>query len=136
MLILATCLAFTACKDPGITLARVEGDIRKAIPTGATKDQVLQFLSTYQVNKHKFEPEQYIQDPIYVDGLLEGIKNGDVKVPQDLGEKLKKHLKGFLRASIPNVKESPIAAADIVVIFYFDKDERVIDYKVWKSVHN
>jgi hypothetical protein len=96
MLIAATCLAFTACKDSGITVARVEGDVRKAISAGTTKEQVLQFLTTYQVNKHKFEPEQYIQDPVYVDGLLEGIKNGDRKVPQELDEKLKKHLKGFL----------------------------------------
>jgi hypothetical protein len=135
MLMAATCLVFTACKDSGITVARVEGDVRKAIHAGATKEQVLQFLSTYQVNKHKFELEPYL-DGQYVADLLEGIENGDVEIPQELGEKLKKHLKGFLRACIPNVKKVPSVASDICVTFYFDKGERVIDYKVWKSVHD
>ena len=128
ILIPATYLLCTACKDSGITAARVEREIRKAIPAGATKEQVLQFLSTYQVNKYKFELALYIEDSLYVANRFEEIENGSLKVPQELHEKLKKHLKGFIRTRLPNIRENLYAQANISVTFYFDKDERVIDY--------
>ena len=100
----------TSCKENAPTVKEVEAAIKKELPIGTSKDQVLQFIKSRKFGSYKFispyyygpPPEKYLQTDID-----ESVATG-----------------------ILDVRRTFFATYSIGVIFYFDKENKLVDYKV------
>jgi len=119
MFCLATLLLFLlvslGCKREKVKVSEVEERIDKNILPGSTKEQVLDFLGSLKVNSIKVEHTEYIpKKPIGTDEL---------KDP-------KTEVYGYIVAWMKNTGSDLLQVYNIRIVFYFDRLEHLILYRV------
>jgi len=96
--------------EPGIPLRKLTGSIEREIPAGSTRERVSEFLEArhFAFSGYNVEP-----DPLY--GL-----------PTESRER-----KRYITARLPVRNAVPFFADyDIRIVFYFDKEELLSEYKL------
>ena len=101
-------------------------EIKNKLPMGSNKSEVLEFLKAYKFDSLKFDIGEYVTETEAIDFL---INNSTHKKPK----KLEGRLKGYLAAAIYNVYKQPSGHSSIIVSFYFDTDEKLIDYEITRK---
>ena len=123
-------LGLSSCKGSAltVTMEKIDEAIRKELPIGSNKSQALEFLDSYAINSLKFDHSDFRDDPELISLLIE-YDNFD-----DKPKKLSKNLKGIIEGAIYRVEHDSFTSTSILVRFYFDNDENLIDYTLKKRV--
>jgi hypothetical protein len=102
-------LITTRSNQTDITLQSVDELIKREIPIGASKKKVDEFLESRKI---RYSGYNVGPDPLF--GL-----------PEDQRER-----KRYVTARIPQKPDPSASEYDIRIVFYFDEDYRLIDYKL------
>lgn len=106
---LFTTLIITRSDSTSTTLQEVDDLIKREIPIGASKNEVYEFLNSRKINSSGYDVGP---DPLY--GLL------------DTARKRSR----YVTAIIPQQPDPNLSDYDIRIVFYFDENLRLIDYKL------
>jgi hypothetical protein len=110
-------LAFScACKVTRVTTKEVDEWINTNIPVGSTKDEVIAFLDSSKVNSLQAKHNEF--RPYAPEGT-------------DVPDANPHLVYGYLVASIPNAgkDDTKLQVYNIRVVFYFGKEQNLIDHK-------
>jgi len=118
----------TACQsETTLTVDQVEAVIRKEIRLGSKASEILQFLDSQRFRTHQFDHTSYLVAPAIVD--LRARYSSDQKEKALAGR-----LHGFIDGALHETRRSMFTTSSIVVSFYFNSDDQLIDYTVKKIV--
>lgn len=115
-------LSATGCShDSGITRESVETLIASEVPSGADKSQVFAFLKAHRLIHSGIEefPAEYLAEPELDTDLSSDKLKGKVG-----------RVRKYAIAKIPNIKSGLLETYDLYIKFYFDKDDRLVEYLV------
>jgi hypothetical protein len=105
----------------GVTVEEVDAIVKSHISTGANKAEVSAYIDSLKIDSLKVENFGYQDDLTHM-----GI---GPFTPKD--EQLKETMKGYLQARIQDTSRTYfLTSCWMDIRFYFDKDERLIDYKI------
>ena len=105
----------------GVTAGKVDSIIKSHIPVGSTKAEVIAFIDSLKIDSLQVKNFGYRDDLIQM-----SYGPFDVKDKQLSGT-----VKGYLNARILNTSRTLyLSQCDMNVRFYFDRDERLIDYEI------
>ena len=107
----------------GPTVQEVDSAITGSIPLGSEVSNVLGFLDSQTFGSRKFGRDGYVTDPEIISALSK-------YTTDEKAIELKGTLKGYIAASIPNVSHDLFNTSAIIATFYFDRNDRLIDYTV------
>ena len=112
-------LAATSCgkKEMKVTNSQMEELIKKEIPIGSSRSQVVTFVDSLNINSVK----------AITLGYMDGSPSGTDELKGRRNE-----VKGYLLARLPKVGTDPsqFQVYEMRVMFYFGAGERLIDYKI------
>lgn len=119
ILIVGICLLYNYIK--GITVQEVDSIIKSHIPIGSNKSEVNTFVDSLKIDSLQVENFGYQDD-------LTDMRYGTF---DDKDKQLKGTVKGYLDARIFNTSRTLyLSQCWMDVRFYFDRDERLIDYEI------
>jgi len=105
----------------GVTAEEVDNIFKSHIPIGAKRAEVSGFIDSLKIDSLRVENFGYRDD-------LTAMGTGPFTHKE---EQLKGTMKGYLTARIHNTSRTLcLSQCDMVVRFYFDRDERLIDYEI------
>ena len=107
--------------DSGITTTKVEALIAREVSANADKSQVLAFLDAHRLAHSGIVefPQGYLEDPEFDTDLSSDKLRGKVG-----------RVKRYAVAKIPNIKSGLLETHDLFIKFYFDEDDRLVEYLV------
>lgn len=118
----------TGCQgETVLTADQVEDVIRKDIPLGSKASEVLIFLDLRRFGTHRFDHTSYVVDP---DIISRQTRYGSDEKARALAGRLH----GFIGAALHETRRGFATTSSIVVTFYFDKDDELIDFTVKEVV--
>ncbi len=105
----------------GVTFEEVDTIFKSHIPIGSNRAEVSAFIDSLKIDSLQIENFGYQDDLTHM-----GIGPFTTK-----DEELKGTMKGYLNAGIHNTSRTYyLSQVDMYVRFYFDGNERLIDYKI------
>ena len=105
----------------GVTVEEVDAIVKSQIPKGANRVEVSAYIDSLKIDSLQVENFGYQNDLTHM-----GVGSFTVK-----DEQLKGIMKGYLDARIHNTSRTYyLTPCWMDMRFYFDKDERLIDYKI------
>jgi hypothetical protein len=110
--IILLCLSVVNCQRRSMTVKNIEQLIRKEIPIGSSVSQVIVFLDS-----HNISHSQVFTVPPY-------------GTNDDVIQKKPDTIKGYMNASIKEVRRDLLASFGIYMKFYFDERGSLVDYTV------
>lgn len=115
---LLTFICAVRCTKKNITVQEVDSLIMKEIPNGSSQSQVLSFLKSHNIGHSE---------------VLILVDDNDKSWFRDSDPIEKKEdINSVIHASLPKVEVSLFSSWGIFMKFYFDKEGRLIDYRVQK----
>ena len=105
----------------GVTAEEVDTIFKSHIPIGSNTAEVSAFIDSLKIDSLQVENFGYRDD----------LTNMGIGPFTDKDEQLKGTMKGYLNARILNTSRTLyLSQCDMNVRFYFDRDERLIDYEI------
>lgn len=105
---------------PKLTITEADELVRRGAPIGSSVSNVKSFLTSLTIDALRVVHEYY----------REGVPYGT-----DRPDKVLPEMRGYLSAAILDVEREPetFSRINIRIDFYFDKAERLIDYRIWEQ---
>ena len=107
--------------DSGITAEKIDALIAKEVHAGASKAEVFAFLDAHHLTHSDAVefPEGYLEKPDLDTDLSSDKFKGKVS-----------RVRKYAFVKIPNIKSGLLETYDLFIKFYFDKDDRLVEYLV------
>jgi len=101
----------TSCESVRVSKDEVDNSIKDNLPLGSSISQVMAFLKSREIEQHPYTEDL---EPLFAPSEAE-------PTPEK---------KRFILARIPDVKRKGLSKWDMYVVFYFDEEGRLIEYKI------
>jgi hypothetical protein len=107
--------------NSGITTEKIDALIKQEVPANADKAQVLAFLDAHAITHTDVAefPKGYLEEPELDSDLSSDKLKGKVG-----------RVRKYAVANIPTTKIRPLVTYNLIIKFYFDKDDRLVEYLV------
>ncbi|HKQ06409.1 MAG TPA: hypothetical protein VJ464_14840 [Blastocatellia bacterium] len=117
--LLISTIACWSSQAPRITPQETEKMVKQNLPLGSTRAKVTEFIESLKIDDLKIVHDDY--------------HSGPPPSPDDLPKNVKADISGYLVAAILKVENNGISGTyNIRIVFYFDSNERLIDYAISK----